>query len=480
VLGLVVSIWTSQAILSLFDVGPTPFRLDLTVNATVLAFTVAVSAATGIGFALVPALKAVRSEALPGLKASEPVGGRWRRLTGGRLLVASQVALCVVLLVSAGLLARSLRNLRTFDAGFDRERVVLTNVNTSGTEFSPEARMALYASLLERLSGKPGVSSVSISTRTPIDFSSRQQRIDVPGFVPGPDRKGLGVSTNAVAPDYFQTFGIRRVRGRGFTNDDGAGTPQVAVVSAAMARTYFGDSDPIGRTVIQGGPKNSITIIGVVEDVRHERLTVEEPPRMFYTPLAQTPSVVTLEGNSAVPETVTVAIRTTADARALMAAVREEVRGIDRNAVASYERTFEEQLDAAVVRERLLATLSAAFGAFALVLACVGLYGTMSYSVARRSREIGIRMALGAVRTAILRQVLREGLMVSAVGVVVGALVAFGATRVMAAILFQVSPRDPLTLASVVAILLTTALAAGYLPARRAATVDPAGVLKGD
>ena len=340
--------------------------------------------------------------------------------------------------------------------------------------------MALYASLLERLRGKPGVATVSLSTRTPIDSSSRLQRIVVPGFVPGPDMQGLGVSTNAVAPEYFQTFGIRLLRGRGFTNDDGADRPQVAVVSASMARTYFKDSDPVGRTVVQGGPKNEVTIVGVVEDVRHERLTVEEPSRMFYTPLAQAPSIVTLEGNSMVPESVTVAIRTGVDPGALTTAVRDEVRGLDRNAMVSYVRTFEEQLDAAVVRERLLATLSAAFGAFALLLACVGLYGTMSYSVVRRSREIGIRMALGAVRTIVLRQVLREGLVVSAAGVVVGAVVAFWATRVMSTILFGISPRDPLTLTSVVAILLTTALVAGYLPARRAATVDPARVLKGD
>ena len=473
VLGLLIAVWMSRAILPLFDAGATPLLLD-TMSARVLAFTLVVSAMTGIGFTLLPALRTTRVDVLPVLKAAGALAhGRQTRLAGGRLLVASQVALCVLLLASAGLLGRSVRNLRTFDAGFDRQRVLLADVDTVGSEFSPERRTMLYTALLDRLGGIPGTLSISLSERTPIDSSSMFQRIEVPGFeASGPH----GISPNAVAPEYFRTFGIRVVRGRTFALDDRADAPPVAVVSESMARFYFGDSDAIGRRIVRG--KSPLTIVGVVEDVRHERLTVAQPPRMVYTALAQTPAHVTFDGESAVPERVTIAVRTSTDPIAVAGAVRDHVREMERSAMVSNVRTLDEQLDAAIARERLLATLSTAFGLFALVLACVGLYGTLSYRVVQRSREIGVRMALGAARLTVLRQVLREGLTVAAAGVVIGGIAAFWSTRLLAAFLFEVSPRDPLTLAAVAAILITTALVAAFFPARRAATVDPARMLR--
>jgi predicted permease len=473
VLGLIVAVWMSRAMLSLFDAGVTSLPIEVTMSARVLAFTFAVSAITGIGFTLLPALRATRVDVLPTLRAAGALARRQMRMTGGRLLVASQVALCVLLLVSAGLFGRTVRNLRTFDAGFDRQRVLLADVDTVGREFSPERRTRLYTSLLDGLGGIPGTLSLSLSERTPIDTSSMFQRIEVPGFEA---RGAHGISPNAVAPGYFETFGIRLVRGRAFTIDDCADTPPVAVVSDGMARFYFGDADPIGRRIVRG--KNTLTIVGVVEDVRHERLTVEQPPRMVYTALAQTPALLDFEGEIVVPARVTVAVRTAADPIAVAGAVRDQVRAIERSAMVSNMRTLDEQLDAAIARERLLATLSTAFGLFALVLACVGLYGTLSYRVVQRSREIGVRIALGAARLTVLRQVLGEGLTVAGAGVVIGGIAAFWTTRVLAAFLFEVSPRDPLTMTAVIAILLTTALAAGFLPARRAATVDPARTLR--
>jgi predicted permease len=436
----------------------------------VLLFTIGITTLTGVGFGLVPAFRATRVDAAPALKGSGKITPHGRRTTAGQVLVMAQIALCMVLIATAGLLGRSLVNLRTFDAGFEREHVLLFGVNMAGSEFSSDSRAATYSTLLDRLRGLPGVLAVSSSTRTPIDATASLRRITVPGF----ETPGLhGVSPNVITPDYLQNFGIGLLRGRALRSSDTNDSPKVAVVSQSMARFYFGGTDPIGRTFTLGDDNAATTVVGVVEDVRHERLRDQAPPKMVYTPLAQTSAAT-------VPGTVTVAVRTSEHPAALAAAVRGEAGRVNPSAMVSYVRTMEQQLDAALVRERLLATLSAGFGMLALLLACVGLYGTMSYSVVRRSREISIRMALGAARMVVLRQILRESVTVTAAGVVIGTVAALWATRAVSAMLFDLSPRDPLTLASVAAILLTTALAAGFVPARKAASVEPATALRAD
>ena len=246
-----------------------------------------------------------------------------------------------------------------------------------------------------------------------------------------------------------------------------------------MARFYFGDADPLGRTFTRTTDE-PITIVGVVEDVRHERLTEQAPPKMVYTPLAQAASSVDADGRSAVPAQVTLAVRASADPRSLAAAIRAEIRRTEPGATISYVRTMDQQLDAALVRERLLAVLSSGFSALALLLACVGLYGTLSYTVVRRAREIAVRMALGAARMTVLRQMLRQSLTIAVVGVVAGAVVSLWASRALSVFLFELSPRDPATLAVAVALMLVTACAAGHIPARRAANLDPARMLKAE
>ena len=353
-LGLPVAAWTSGAILSLLDAGPTPFLLDVTLNARSLAFTLLIATLTGLGFALLPAIRATADVVAlaPALKTD--AGARRGRVTGGYVLVASQIALCVLLLVAAGLLARSLFNLRTVNAGFERRQLILADVNTTGPEFSPERRLSLYASLLERVRLLPGVMSVGSSTRTPIDLSSRNQKIVIPGV----NVQGFhAVSTNTVSPEYFRTLGIRLVRGRVFTLDDRADRPKVAVVSESMARFYFGDADPLGRTFMQGSD-DPITIVGIAADVRHERLTEPAPPKMVSTPLAQTPTPAGPLRDGGVPRRITLVAQVAADPLAIGAAIRAEARRIDRGAMVSYVRTMDQQLDAALVRERLLAVLS--------------------------------------------------------------------------------------------------------------------------
>lgn len=467
IVGLLLAFQGTAAILALFDFGPAAVFLDVTPSAPVLVFTMVVSLLTGVAFGLVPALRATRVDLAPALKESGAAcdrGGRW---TTGRLLVVSQIALCVIVVAGAGLLVRTLHILKTFDAGFRKENVLLFNVDTASAGFPADRRAGFYAELLERLRARPGVVAASYSARSPIDFSSELRRIDVTGFAETGQRHG--VSTNVVTPDYFQGFGIGLIRGRAFTSLDGAHAPKVALVSASMAGFYFGDSDPSGRTLLLGGQKEKITVVGVVTDVRHERLRNDAPTRMVYTPLAQ----------SAAPSPrLTAEIVTTDDPRALAASVRDEARALSKDAVVSYVRTMDQQLDAALVQERVLATLSAAFGLLALLLAAVGLYGVMSYTVARRSREIGIRIALGAARSRLLWQVLRETTVLSCIGIAIGLVGALALARVVSTFLFGLTPRDPMTLAGTAAILLVTTIVAGYLPARRAAGVDPMCALR--
>jgi macrolide transport system ATP-binding/permease protein len=477
-LGLLLAFPATQAILSLFNAGPISVRLDLQPNITILTFTTVVSLLTGVAFGLVPALRATCVELTPALKengAARAPGGRSRM---GQVLVASQVALCVVVMTAAGLLVRTLQNLKTLDAGFRKDNVLLFNVDTAAVGFPAAQRLGFYTDLLERLKGRPGVLSASLSRRSPLDFSAEVRRIEVPGYQTKP---GQGVSTNVVTPEYFPTFGIGLLRGRPFSAQDRVDTPAVAIVSDSMARLYFGEVNPVGRSLFLGGGKlrRPLTVVGVVQDLRQERLRLEQPPRMVYTPLAQ--GSLNVNG---VPETLqraTAEVRTTDDARtlrALAASVRDEARALNKTAVVSYVRTMDEQLDAALIQEGVLATLSTAFGALALLLASVGLYGVLSYNVARRSREIGIRLALGAARATVLRGVLRETTVLSLTGIAIGLAIAFAVTKAVSTFLFGLTPRDPMTLAATAAILLLTTGIAGYLPARRAASVDPMRALR--
>jgi len=472
-LGLAVAVASSGAILSLFDTGQSPIRLDVELNGRVLAFTIAIAILTGVAFGLVPAFRATRVDLTQALKEGGNVRRRGR-LAVGKTLVVAQIALCVLVIAASGLLVRSLRNLRTFDAGFQRDNILLFNLSTGGPSFTPESRAALYEQLDQRLRRLPGVAAVSFSSRSPIDNSAETRGIVVPGFQ-APGRHG--VSAYVVTPDFFQLFGMRLLRGRGFEAMPRAGAPNVALVNEAMARFYFGSSDPIGRTLRFGTEQEFSTIIGVVEDSRHEVLR-EAAPATVYTPFWQ--PAKGLDGTSDVRGRVTVEIRATSSIEALEASVRNEVRALSKDATVWYIRTMQQQLDAALIRERLLAKLSSGFGLLALLLAFIGLYGVMSYRVARRVREIGIRVALGATRGMVLGHVLRETFGVAVAGLVIGLAAALGTTKVVSAFLFQLSPRDPAMFALVAALLLVTALVAGYLPARRAAGVEPMQALRSE
>jgi predicted permease len=470
--GLLVAFGATRAILSVFPAGPSAVIFDVTLNTRVLLFTLGASLLTGIGFGLVPAFKATRLDLTPSLKASGNLGPGRLHSPVGRTLLVAQLALCVLVVSAAGLLVRSLRNLRTLDAGFTRSNVLLFDVNTATGGFTSQRRAAFYPELARRLSALPGVESAALADRSPLDFSMQVRRLEVLGRAPTPSPEG--VSAVAVTPQYFQAFGVTLLRGRLLTEQDREGVPRVALVNQSMARGYFGNASPLGRFIIVGGRRDTVAIVGVVSDVRHEQLREAAPPSV-YTPLAQLGEA--FDGGDPVPMQLTAVLRTAGDPRSLARLVPGLVRQVNRDAVVEYVRTMDQQLDAALVSERLLASLSSGFGLLALLLAAVGLYGVMSYGVARRAREIGIRMALGATRGIVLRRVLRESMLLAAAGVGIGLGAALLTTRVVAAFLFGLSPGDPATLATVAALLIATTLLAGLLPARRAARVDPMRVL---
>ncbi len=393
VLGLVIAMWSTTAIAAILRGGVSPIAIDVSPNGRVMAFTFAVSLLTGLIFGLVPALRGARLDLTPALRASGHGNGRLRRMASGSVLVAGQVALSLLLLVGTGLLVRTLVNLKTLDAGFQKGQLLLFYFDTRGTKSQV---MNLYQPLVERLRTLPGVRAASVSTMSPLATNSETRGIRIADdATPGRVR---GVVNNRVTADYFSTFDIPIVRGRGITGDALATAGRISVVNETMAREYFG-GEPIGRVFAFGAfPNVPVTIVGVARDVRQFRLREPVTP-MVYVPLDQAEEPQSL---------LTAALRTRADPRSIEAEVKAAVQATNPDIVVSYLRTMDEQINTSLQRERLLATLSIAFGALGLVLACVGLYGVMAYGVARRSREFSIRLALGATRAAVLWRVLRR------------------------------------------------------------------------
>jgi putative ABC transport system permease protein len=459
-----------RAIGAMIDAGANPVHLDLQPNASVLVFTIAVSVVTGLLFGLAPAVGTTRLDMSPTLKSASTPTIRSRRSSPRRVLVGVQIAMCVLLVSGAGLLGRTLRNLDTRATGIDRHDLLLFSLDARGTLFPSAGMPGLCEDLIARAVGWAGVVSGSCSRNIPINSRGNAAPLEVPGSAPRPLNARL-VFTNMVTADYFRTFGIGVVAGRVFDARDSANGTNVAVVSRSLVRFFFGDSDPIGRSVhFYKREKNPMTIVGIVEDATQRSLR-EEPPMTIYTPLAQLREPEGL---------VTVALRTPANASSLAESIRAEVRGRAPDVIVDNVRTMEQQIGTELVRERLLAMLSTAFAGLAVLLSCVGLYGVVSYDVTRSVRHLGIRLALGAQRRDVLLEVIRKALLVSSLGIVGGLLGTLAGTRVVAGLLFGVTARDPLTLVTAAVLLMVTTAAASYLPARRAARVDPALVLRAE
>jgi predicted permease len=469
IVGVLLAVWATGSIVALFSSWREPIVLDVALNLPVLAFTAAASMTTGLLFGIAPALKATRIDFTPMLKADRAaIGLASKSPLTSRVLIAGQVALCLMIVVVAALLTQSVRNLMTRPAGFDPANVLLFDVDIYGVPQTQSELRALYIGVLERLHRLPGVVSASVSTMTPIHTSGDFRGLALAGLPETPEDRG--VWANRVTPEYFQTIGVRMLRGRTFNEAELSAARPVAIINERAARHIFGEADPIGRTITwMSRSTTPMEVVGVVEDTHRESLR-QNPPRMVYTPLTA----------SELPGRAQVAVRTMGDPIELAGTVRALVRGVNERVAVDSVRTMSEQVGASLVRERALTWLSTAFAALALVLACVGLYGVMSYTMARRVREIGIRIALGASRAMVLRRVLRDAFILALAGVVIGSAGAFFITNVVSTFLFGVSARDPLTLVAAGIILIATMMMAAYIPARRAAHVDPVQALRAE
>jgi predicted permease len=457
--GLLVASWGSSLIVAAFSSWQQPLVLDVSLNLRVLGFATGLALLTGVTFGLAPALRASAVDLMRLVKGSRPGGAAGGLSLLNRGLIVVQVGLCVVVVAVAALLAQSVRNLKAQPVGFDPARLLLFDLDAAVPRRPAAERRALFAEVLQRLQALPGVASTSASTMTPIHDADSFRGLVLEGFPKTPEAQG--VYANAVSAQYFRTMGIRILRGRPFDDGDATATRRVAIVNERTAKHVFGDADPIGRTIAWGSnPNDPVEIVGVAEDTSRESLRTDAP-RMVYEPLSEPPN------------RVQVAVKMTGEPIALIGGVRDLVRTVSRDLVVDLVRTMDDQVDGSLVRERGLAALSTGFAVLASVLACVGLYGVMSFHVARRTREIGIRLALGGPPRSVVAGILRHAATLSLWGIVAGVAGALVATDVVSAFLFGLSGTDPLTLAGVSLSVAATVLAAGYLPARRAARIDP-------
>ncbi len=484
-LGLLLAAWGSRLLLRLVSQGTDPVPLDVDLDWRKVAFALGAALVTGLAFGLLPALQATRVDLAgvfkQGDRALRGTGERGGgRLPLGRVLVVAQVGLSLVLLVGAGLFVRSLQNLMRVDPGFATGGLVTATVNPSLLRgYGTDRLNTLYERLVERLEAIPGVRSASLSRSRLLSGSRHTSNISLPGYVQRPD-EDMDVEHLTVTAEYLSTVGLHLLAGRPLLPTDRAGTPRVAVVNQAMVRRFLPPGSPVGRRFGFGGPEhaNEIEIVGLVKDGKVHNLGEKTPPLVFL-PTAQIPAT---EQEQAVLRDLELRLEPGgqgAGAAGWVATqLRHAVAEVEPNLPVLEVRTMSEQLSLSLARERAVARLTGFFGGLALLLAAIGLYGVVSFGVERRTGEIGLRMALGAARGEVLGLVMREALLLVAVGVAAGLVAAWMLAQLAAGDLFGVGAHDPATLLGATAALVLVALVAGFLPARRAAGVEPTEALR--
>ncbi len=467
--GVVVAFWGARALVALQPFGA-GLQFDLSLDWRVLGFTSSIAVVTGIIFGLAPALRATRIDLTTEFQGGARTVGGARSALAKSLMVV-QVALSLVLLIGAGLFVRTLRNLQDVDVGFNRERLLLFQVNSRSAGASGPEALALYERLRERFAALPGVSRATYARIALLSDNNWSTSILVPGFVPA-KLSDQSVNMNGVEPGYLATMEIPVLRGRDFTPRDTApGGARVAIVNQTFAKKYFGSEDVIGRrfSTRPNLPAPDIEIVGLVRDAPYSHVKSSPPPVALFTYAQLDPNTVGVAN---------FVVRFTGPEAELAAALRAAVREVAPHLPIANLRTQEQQIGRLFTQERLLANLCSLFGLLALGLSAIGLYGLMSYTVLRRTGEIGLRMALGALPGQVLRMILQESLALVCVGVVLGLAAAWFATRLVSAMLFGLSATDPFTYAFTACLLIAIALLAALLPACRAARIAPMVALR--
>jgi putative ABC transport system permease protein len=458
-LGLVFAQWGTHALVGYLSTSRSSVFLDLSVDARMLAFTAAVAIVTGLLFGLAPAWRGTRVQPQTAMKANSRGVIEGSRFGLGKALVMLQVALSLVLVVGAGLMLSTFWKLTSMDTGFNRQNVLLVRIDIRNANYPVDRRTAAWQQMLDRVREIPGVLSASMSGLTPISRSSWTESILIDGVTVG------GIAYNSVSSAYFDTLGTSLIAGRDFNQHDTPQAPPVVIVNETFARKFFPNQNPIGKTYVwrPSYVSTPVEIVGVVKDARYYNLREPVPPTSYRAESQENPRFF-----------ATIEIRSNTN---LIPAVKSAMAEVNRDVTLNFT-SFSTQVDESLVRERLLATLSGFFGALALLLATIGLYGVMSYNVARRRNEIGIRMALGAEQARVLRMVLGEVCLLIFIGLAVGLAATLATTRYVSSFLYGLTPNDPWTLGSAAALLAMVAIFAGYLPARRASRLDPMTALR--
>jgi predicted permease len=460
-IGTLLAWWSRGVLLALRPFGNAPVTLDLPLDGRVLGFTIAVAVGTALLFGLAPALRATRLNLTAEFQGGTRTLGRGGRSRLAQILMVVQIALSLVLLVSTALFVRTLKNIQDVDAGFNRRSLVLFRIDAASAGYPRAQFPALQMRLLDRVQKIPGVRAATFSSVPLLNRGRWSNNVTIPGYTPPPG-VSMNVHMNALAPNFFTAMEMPLLLGRSFTERDDAAAPKVAIVNQAFVQKYFGTENPIGRQI------SGFEIIGVARDAKYTSLRDPVPPTVYRSALENRDGSAHFE------------VRAAGDPAALFAGIRAAVREIDPSLPVLNLRTQDEQLERNHSQERLFARLSGFFGALALALACVGLYGLMSYQVLRRTGEIGLRMALGALPGHVLRMILKESLALVCLGVVLGLAGAYAASQLIASMLFGLSATDPFTYALVGFILVAVALVASLLPARRAAKVEPMAALRAE
>jgi predicted permease len=465
--GVVLTILATSALEQLPIPADVAVTLELSPDVRVLGFALVVSLLTGLAFGLSPALKASRSDITSRLRDGAAGSGVRRGMMGNALIVG-QLSLALVLLVGAGLFLRALRHGARVDPGFDSNNVATVSLDTQAWGYDETRGRAFFESLRRDVTSLPGVTAASYTMHLPLTMHNNGDEIRIDGIEPpGGDPNGaIPIWLANVDVDYFDVLRVPLVAGRDFTTADDQGAPRVAVVNETFARRFWPDASAIGRTFRLHDER--VTIVGIARDAKYNSLS-ETTPTFVYFPIRQFWS----------PKQ-TLVVRTAGDPAVLVPGIQRAVRALDPGLPRATMITLRDANSIVLLPQRVAAIVTGALGVVGLLLASVGLYGIIAYSVSRRTREIGIRLALGARNSGVVGMIVREGMRLAAIGVVLGLILAAGGARLIAGFLFTVSPLDAMTFSGMSLLFILVALVASYLPARRAASADPMAILRAE